>query len=105
MLETLLLVLIVLWLLGYLSIDGLVIPDFSLFSINGQPITLWNLLTLLVLSAVIGVLPSPFRQMAGVLLVLWVLSVLGILAFGGLSSMILIAIIVGLILYLVKFRV
>lgn len=105
MLETLLVILIGLWLLGYLRIDGLIIPDFFLFSINGQPITLWSLLTLLVFSALIGILPSPFRQMAGVLLVLWVLSVLGILAFGGLSSMIIIAMIVGLILYLVKFRV
>lgn len=104
MLEALLVILVILWFAGYLRIDGLVIPDFSLFSINGQLITLWNILTLLVISAVIGVLPSPFREIAGVLLVLWVLSVLGILALGGLSSMLVIAIIVGLILYLAGFR-
>ncbi len=105
MLEALLVILIILWFLGYLRVGGLPpIPDFFLFSLNGQQITLWNILTLLVISTVIGVLPSPFREIAGVLLILWVLSVLGILALGGLSSMLVIAIIVGLILYLAGFR-
>lgn len=105
MLEGLLIILIILWFLGYLRVDGLPpIPDFYLFSLNGQPITLWNILTLLVISALIGILPSPFREIAGVLLILWILSVLGILALGGLSSMLVIAIIVGLILYLFGFR-
>lgn len=105
MLEALLVILIILWFGGYLRVDGLPqLPDFYLFSLNGQPITLWNILILIVISALIGVLPSPFREIAGVLLILWVLSVLGILAFGGLSSMLVIAIIVGLILYLFGFR-
>ncbi|MBI4039118.1 hypothetical protein HY384_04135 [Candidatus Daviesbacteria bacterium] len=104
MLEALLVILIILWFAGYLRVDAFPIPDLVLFNINGQPITLWNILILLVISSIIGVLPSPFREVAGVFLILWILSVLGILAFGGLSSMLVIAIIVGLVLYLVGFR-
>ncbi len=104
MIEVLLVILIILWFAGYLRVGTFPIPDLVLFNINGQPITLWNILILLVISAVIGVLPRPFRQIAGVLLVLWILSVLGILAFSGFSSMLVIAIIVGLILYLAGFK-
>lgn len=104
MLETLLVILITLWFLGYLRIDAIPVPDLVLFSLNGQSITLWNILILLVIATVIGILPSPFREIASVLAVLWVLSVLGILALGGLSSMLVIAIIVGLVLYLAGFR-
>lgn len=104
MLEALLIILIILWFGGYLRVGTFPIPDLVLFNINGQPITLWNILILLVFSAVIGALPSPFREIASVLFVLWILSVLGIFFFGGLSSMLVIAIIVGLILYLVGFR-
>jgi hypothetical protein len=99
MLAALLVILIILWFLGYIHIDGLTIPDISLFTINGHTITLINLLTFLVISAIVGALPSPFRQIAGVALLLWVLSILGILAIGGLSSLLVIAIILGLIAY------
>jgi hypothetical protein len=102
MLAGLLILLIILWFLGYIHIDGLTIPDLVLFTINGQPITLWNILILLVVAAVIGSLPSPFREIAGVLLILWILSVLGILAIAGLSSLLVIAFIIGLVLYLIK---
>jgi hypothetical protein len=102
MLAGLLIILIILWFLGYIHIDGLTIPDLVLFTVNGQPITLWNILILLVVAAVIGSLPSPFREIAGVLLILWILSVLGILAIAGLSSLLVIAFIIGLVLYLIK---
>jgi len=101
MIGVLLIVLIVLWFFGYIHITGLTIPDFVLFTINNQPITLWNILILLVVMALIGILPSPFRQIASVLLILWVLSILGILAIVGLSSLLVVAIIVGLAVYLI----
>lgn len=104
MLEILLVILILLWFGGYLRIGTFPIPDLVLFRINDQPITLWSILILLVITSVIGVLPNPFKEIASVLFILWVLSVLGILALGGLSSMLVIAIILGLILYLVGFR-
>lgn len=101
MLGALLLILIILWFLGYVRIEGLSIPDIQLFVINGQAITLWNLLILFVIAALIGILPSPVREIAGVLLILWVLSVLGIIAIVNLSSILIITIIIGVILALI----
>jgi len=100
MLAILLVVLIILFFLGYIHIGNLTIPDITLFSLNGRPITLWNILILLVISWALSILPSPLREIAGVLLVLWILSVLGIIAVAGFSQIIVIAIIVGIILAL-----
>ena len=98
MLAALLIVLVILWVLGYISIPF--IPNFYLFTINAHRISLWDLLTFLVVAWVIGILPSPFRQIAFVLLILWTLSTLGIIGFVGLPSLILIAIIIGIVIYL-----
>jgi hypothetical protein len=99
MLAALLLILIVLWFLGYIHIEGLTIPDIVLFSINGHPITLWSILILLVVSWAISILPTPFRQIVAVLLVIWILAVLGILAISGiaLANILVIAMIIGII--------
>ncbi len=99
MLEIIVVLLIFLWLTGNLTIPGLVLPDISLFEINGQVISLWDLIILALVAWALGLLPSPFRQIAGVLLVLWLLSVLGFLSLVGisLSSIILIAIILGIV--------
>ena len=102
MIAGLLVILIILWLLGYIHISLFTIPDLTLLTLNGQPITLWDILILLVIGTVIGILPSPFREIAGVLLVLWILSVLGIIAIAGLSNLLIIAIIIGLILFLIR---
>ncbi len=104
MLELLIVTLIVLWILGYVRFEGLAIPDFELFSLNGHPITLWNILTVAVIAWVIGILPSPFREIASVILVLWILAVLGFIAITGLPSILIITIILGLILYLFTWR-
>ncbi len=104
MLEVIVVLLILLWLTGNLNISGLTIPDFALFQLNGQIISLWDLLIFIIVLWAIGILPSPFRQIAGVLLVLWVLSILGILAFAGLSNLLVIAIIVGIIVSIVQRR-
>lgn len=102
MLIAIIIILIILWFLGYAPITGLNIPDVTLFVINSHPVTLWNLLILAVVAWAISILPSPFREIGGVALVLWVLSVIGILAISGLSSILVIAIIVGLVLYMLK---
>src|SRR5579872_5456286 len=98
-----LIALIVLWFLGYIHIQGVAIPNIPLFTINGQLITLWSLLIFFLLVGLVSILPRPFREIAGVLFVLWVLSVLGIVI-AGLSSMLVIAIIVGLVIYLLQGR-
>jgi hypothetical protein len=101
MLIAILLILIVLWVLGYIQIPGFFIPNIVLFTINGQDITLWNLLIFAVIVWAIGILPTPFRQIAGVILILWLLSTLGLLTiFAGLPSLLVIAVIIAVIVAL-----
>ena len=97
MLITLLVLLVLLWFFGYIHIENFSLPDISLFAINDHVITLVELLIFLVILAAVGVLPSPLRQIGFALVVLWVLSTLGIIAVAGLASILVLAIIIGLI--------
>lgn len=97
MLTTIIIILIILWFLGYAPVSGISIPNIVLFSINNHPVTLWELLILLVIAWAIGILPRPFQVVASVLLLLWILSILGILSIIG-PNIIVILIIVGLVL-------
>lgn len=98
MLVIIVLILAVLWFLGYVSISGITLPNISLFTINSHVVTLWELLILLVVGWAISILPRPLQLIASVLLVLWILSVLGILAVTGLPSILVLVIIVGLVI-------
>lgn len=100
MLLALLLILIILWLLGYIPVAIFAIPNLVLFSINNHPISLWNLIVFAIILAIIGVLPRPFREIASVLLILWILSLLGIFFIAGFSNIIVLAIIIGVIVLL-----
>ena len=104
MLELLLIGLFILWLLGYLTIPGITLPDMPLFDLNGYTVTLWDALIFFLIVGIIGVLPSPFRQIAGAFLFLWVLATTGIIAIANLSSLLVFAIIVGLVFYLFSGR-
>jgi hypothetical protein len=97
MLIAIVVILAILWFLGYIPISGISIPNMVLFTINNQPITLWEILILAVVVWAIGILPRPFQAVASVLLLLWILSVLGILAIAGLSNIIVLVIIIALI--------
>lgn len=100
MIATLIILLFILWLLRYGPfVDALAFP---LLAINGRVIDFWDVATFLLVIWVVGILPSPFRQIGAVLVILWTLSVLGILVVANLSSIIVLAIIVGLILYLLS---
>ena len=90
-------ILAILWFLGYASVSGISIPNFILVTINNHPVTLWEILILAVIAWAIGILPRPFQAVASILLLLWILSVLGIFAIGGLSGIIVLVIIVALI--------
>ncbi len=98
MLITIVIILIVLWFLGYAPISGITVPNISLFTINNYPVTLWEVLILAVICWAIGILPRPFQVVASVLLVLWILSVLGILAIAGLPNILVLVIIIALII-------
>jgi hypothetical protein len=90
-------VLAILWFLGYAPVSGISIPNFVLVTINNHPVTLWEVLILVVIGWAIGILPRPFQAVASILLLLWILSVLGIFAIVGLSGIIVLVIIVALI--------
>lgn len=98
MIVAIVIILIILWLLGYAPLSGISIPNIILFTINNHAVTLWEILILAVVSWAIGILPRPFQTVASILLILWVLSVLGILAIAGLSNILVLVIIVGLII-------
>ena len=98
MIIAIIIILAILWFLGYAPISGISIPNFVLFTINNHPVTLWEILILLVICWAIGILPRPFQAVASILLLLWILSALGILAIAGLSSILVLVIIVGLII-------
>lgn len=97
MIFAIIVILAILWLLGYAPLAGISIPNIVLLTINNHPVTLWEVLILAVIGWAIGILPRPFQMVASVLLILWVLSVLGILAIAGLSNIIVLVIIIGLI--------
>jgi hypothetical protein len=97
MLLTLLVLLVVLWFLGYIQIPNFTLPDIALFSVNGHVVTLIEALIFLVIVSAVGLLPTPLRQIGFAVVVLWVLSTLGIIAIAGLASILVLAIIVGLL--------
>jgi hypothetical protein len=96
----LIIILVLLYFFGYIHIPGLFIPNPNLFTFNGHPVSLATLLIFLAILWAIGVLPSPLRQIAMVLVLLWILSTLGIIALAGLSNLIIVAILVGLVISL-----
>lgn len=104
MLEVLIITLFLLWILGLIRVNGFVLPDAYLFSLNSVDISLWNIITLLILTWVVGLLPSPFSEIAAVMLILWILAVLGVFSFTGMPSILMLTILIGLVLYLFQWR-
>jgi hypothetical protein len=94
-----LVILILFWLLGY---GPFTVLHLILFQFNGLAITIWDALIFLILIWLVGSLPSPLRQIAVVFVLIWILSLLGVIAVAGLSSILLIAIIVGVLLYILS---
>ncbi len=97
MLLTIVVLLIVLWFLGYVQISNVVIPNVPLFMINEHLVTLVELLIFLAIVWAVSILPTPLRQIGFAVVVLWVLATLGIIAVAGLSSILVIAVIVGVL--------
>lgn len=93
MLTAVLLTLILLWVLAYTPyFPNLSVP---ILHFNAVTITLWDVMLVLVVSWLIGILPSPLRQIASLVFLLWILSVLGIFAmFPALSSILVVVLIV-----------
>lgn len=98
MLALVILLLVILWFLGYVTIPYFTIPNIVLFTVNGHDITLWSVLIFLVILWAVGILPSPLRQIIFAGLIIWILASFGILFLASWASFILAAIIVGLLL-------
>lgn len=103
MIQVLVLILLALYLTGNISINmpGLGYLKMVLFSINGRAITLLNLLIFIVVVSAVESLKSPFREIAAILVVLWVLSVFGIITIVWSANFIVIGIIALLLLSLI----
>ncbi len=95
-------ILVVLWLLGIISVPWLTMPHFPSLNILGFHLTITNLLVLGILIWIAASLGGPLRQIVWVLVVLWILSALGIIAIGGLSNLLVVGIVVGLVLSLLQ---
>ncbi|MGH7202922.1 MAG: hypothetical protein ACREHC_00585 [Candidatus Levyibacteriota bacterium] len=106
MIAALIIILAVLWVLGYIHIGGINLPDTALFTINGQVVSIIDLLILALVIMAISILPSPFREISGVLLILWILAVIGVISIVGigLPAIFLFALIIGLIVSLFNNR-
>ena len=92
MLQIILILIIILWLTGYIHIPFL---SSILFSISSHPFTLHSLILLLLILWIISLLPGIFRLIVGVILVFWLLSVFGIVLAGGLSQILIIILIIA----------
>lgn len=101
MLTVILLILVVFWFLGYGPLTALKIP---LIILGRVKIDLWEIIIFLLIIWIIDLLPQPLREIAIVLMIIWLLSVFGIIAIPMFSNVIVIAIIVGLGIYLLGSR-
>jgi hypothetical protein len=95
----LLLFLVIFWFLGYGPIEALKVPLFSLGSIR---VDLWNILIFLLIIWLIDLLPGPIRSIVVIALVIWLLAFFGLIALPGLNNFIILAVVVGLALYLIS---
>ena len=98
MTQLILFLLILFFAFGYIKIPGFFIRDIPLFTVNRHSVTLWELFIFILIIWTVEILPTPFRQIAMAGVLLWVLSTLGIIAISGLSTILTLAFIIGLII-------
>lgn len=99
MIEAILVVLILLYVLGFISIPGVSIPNYHLFVFNGHNVTLFEVLIAGVILWLISNLPYWLKFIIGLLLLVWLLATFGIIAVPGLAPVILVIIIVGVFIH------
>jgi len=94
MLQTILVIFIILWVLGFIHIGFFALPILGAF-------TLQSLFYLILIVFLISLLGGIFRTLAVILLILWLLSSFGFLLIGGLTNIILLILIIVVIFSLV----
>jgi hypothetical protein len=105
-LTALLLVLLILWLLGYLQIGDVAFLRMPVATVAGRQITVLDLLVAISVIWVIAALRGPIALAAFVLLILLGLSIFGLVAIEGipLTSLVVLVAIVGLLVHIVTRR-
>ncbi len=98
MVEIALILLIGLFLLGFVQIPGVNIPNYQLFVVNAHTVTLYEILTIVVVFGMLTFLPRFLRIVVGALLIVWILATFGFIVVKGLPAITIIALllIVGL---------
>ena len=99
MLAYLLIILVILWLLGVVRIPILHFIDIPILSIAGRAVGLIDLLKFVLIIWLIRILPSPVREIVTIFLIIWLLSFFGLFFIGGLSNILVLLLIIGLIMY------
>lgn len=93
--------LVVLFLLGLIQVP-FSLSNFVLLNYGPIFITLYDLIVFLFIIFIIDLLPESFRAIAYVILLLYVLSFFGILAISGFSTIIVLGLIIGFIVFLIR---
>lgn len=99
MLGIILLLLIVFWFMGYGPLAALRLPLFYLGSFR---VNLWDILIFFIIIWLIDSLPGALRSIVVIALVVWLLGFFGIIAIPALPNLVVVAVIVGLGLYLIN---
>ncbi|MGI8419649.1 MAG: hypothetical protein ACR2LN_03315 [Candidatus Levyibacteriota bacterium] len=86
MVEVTLVILLALFLLGFVHIPGVNIQNFKLFVMNHHTITLYEVLIVIVAFGLLMFLPRFMRIIVGALLIIWIISTLGIIMVNGLPA-------------------
>jgi len=99
MLTYLLILLIALWLLGVVRIPAFSLINIPLLYVGRKAIGLYDILVFFLILWLIRILPSPLREIVTLFLILWLLSFFGVFFFGGLTNLIVLLLILGLIIH------
>src|SRR3989304_8330207 len=100
MLIYLLVILVILWLLGVVRIPVLSVVNSPIIYLGNKAVGLYDILVFALIIWLIRILPSPLREIVAVFLILWLLSFFGVFFFGGLTNLIVLILIIGLIMHL-----
>jgi len=92
-------ILVIIWILGYSPLEVKAISELAAFYINGKPITFLNIVFLLTTLYFVSIIPRPFKQIGLVVAALWVAALLGYVSIPWLEPGMGVVIIIGLIFY------
>lgn len=90
----LLVILIVLWLAGFIQIP---VFNSAIFHVFGRPFTIHHLLILLIVGYVIKFLPHMLQIAVSILLILWLISTFFIISLGGIANLFILILIIAIL--------